>query len=181
MNPYAFCVEDADGKFSVNYFDETKRGFVRWKGVRLTGEQLPNVWPGPFRVPTVVYIYERPTWWRRLYRTLPDDHFWVPPSHCIIGEGDLPIAYRLRQDTGNLELFCQLGPDAYVVKEVKSPKLKEGVKIGRSSAPLHAKIDIPSHRVKEVEGILSELLEANPDSPVIGEHPNVASPSVEKK
>jgi hypothetical protein len=35
--------------------------------------------------------------------------------------------------------------------------------------------------VKEVEGILSELLEANPDSPVIGEHPNVASPSVEKK
>jgi hypothetical protein len=163
--PNTFCVENADGKFSVNYFDKSKRGFVGWKGVRLTREQLPVVWPGPFHVVTVVYIYERPTWLRRLCRTLPADHFWTPPSHRIIGEGDPPIASCLRPDTGDLELFCQIGPELYVIKKIRSPKLKKDAKINirRGEGIRRITIDIPAHRVKEVEKILSELLESNPE------------------
>lgn len=174
--PEIMCVEEADGKYYVCYFDNTKRGLVRWKGVRLTEEQLPTVWTGPLSYPTIVYIYKRPTWFRRL-RGLPALHYFAPPRHRIMSEGDLPLAYGLHGDTRNLELFFRLATDFYVIKEIPSPKLKKGIKIGVMQGAKWKRrigIDIPAHRVKEVETILSKLLEPNAVSPAVGEHSDAA-------
>jgi hypothetical protein len=158
--PEIMCVEEADGKYYVCYFDETKRGLVRCKGVRFTEEQLPTVWTGPLSYPAIVYVYQRPTWLRRL-RGLPALHYFAPPRHRIIGEGDPRLVYALHQKTRNLELFFGFATDSYIIKEIPSPKLRKGVKIGVVSWTdrRRIKIDIPAHRAKEVEELLSQLTE----------------------